>query len=177
MQLTASGHPSQQDKSIKIPSSINILSKLQIFQLSQVFFFGIIPNMGNMSSLLEFGIHDNHFHGTIPSSLGDIQSLQYLDFASNNFSGIIPHELCSANALYVNITNTNIHCYDGCLTTATIFIKDLSLHNLHLDQFSDYIFMHTIYTIHHPFYEYGIRIIKLIIYLKIYIFYTKKVNN
>ena len=37
--------------------------------------------------------------------------------------GTIPSELCITDGLYLDITNTNIHCYSGCLTSAKVIIE------------------------------------------------------
>ena len=37
--------------------------------------------------------------------------------------GTIPSELCSTTGFNINVTNTNIHCYSGCLTSAKVIIE------------------------------------------------------
>ena len=37
--------------------------------------------------------------------------------------GTIPSGLCSTTGFNINVTNTNIHCYSGCLTSAKVIIE------------------------------------------------------
>ena len=37
--------------------------------------------------------------------------------------GVIPSELCSSTGIYVDVTDTEIYCYDGCLITSDVYIE------------------------------------------------------
>ena len=37
--------------------------------------------------------------------------------------GTIPSGLCSTTGFNINVTNTNIHCYSGCLTSSAVIIE------------------------------------------------------
>ena len=37
--------------------------------------------------------------------------------------GTIPSGLCSTTGFNINVTNTNIHCYSGCLTSTKVIIE------------------------------------------------------
>ena len=41
-------------------------------------------------------------------------------------AGTIPSELCNTISLYLDVADTNIHCYSGCLTSARIIIVGAS---------------------------------------------------
>ena len=43
-----------------------------------------------------------------------------------NIAGAIPQELCSSTGLSLNVDNTGIQCYSGCLTSAKIIIHGAS---------------------------------------------------
>ena len=51
--------------------------------------------------------------------MSDIIDLKYLTF----IGGTIPSGLCSTTGFNINVTNTNIHCYSGCLTSAKVIIE------------------------------------------------------
>ena len=41
-------------------------------------------------------------------------------------AGTIPSELCNTISLYLDVADTNIHCYSGCLTSARIIVAGAS---------------------------------------------------
>ncbi|KAH7518847.1 hypothetical protein FEM48_Zijuj09G0214700 [Ziziphus jujuba var. spinosa] len=74
-----------------IPLSIENLSKLTVFVISNNKLSGQVPQFWENLPFLEFiDMSNNSLFGTIPRSIGSLSHLQYLSIPSNNFSGELP---------------------------------------------------------------------------------------
>ncbi|KAJ9172850.1 hypothetical protein P3X46_016048 [Hevea brasiliensis] len=85
-----------------IPSNIGKLRNLRILYLFTNNFSGYIPSsLGNLTELLQFSLRENNLHGNIPSSLGKCQKLLAFELSFNNLSGTIPPQLMSLSSLSI----------------------------------------------------------------------------
>ncbi|CAM8883440.1 unnamed protein product [Rhodiola kirilowii] len=118
----------------EIRDSLQGLSRLKILGLSRNSFSGTISQFYNLSSLVAFEIHSNHFTGTlaqdmyvsfpklnrlniwnnsfigsIPSSLSNISGLFYCDLSVNRFRGRVPDNLGKLKYLeLLQLSNNNL---------------------------------------------------------------------
>ena len=88
---------------------------------------GSIPSeIGSIAGLAFIQLWNNDLSGTIPTSVGNILNLTSLDVSNNrHIRGVIPSELCSLKAS-VNVENTEIDCYSGCLTSSSVVVQGAS---------------------------------------------------
>ena len=127
-----------------LPTTLGLLTALQILKLSHQSFGGTIPSqLGYISSLNYLGLQNNVFSGTIPTSFGLLTNLQTLHLDNNvnayravtipptgsGLRGSIPSTLSRLSSLtFINMGNN--------LLTGTIpsyFSSFLSLAELDLD--------------------------------------------
>ncbi|KAF8018831.1 hypothetical protein BT93_H3662 [Corymbia citriodora subsp. variegata] len=66
--------------------------------------------LGNITSLLEVSISDNHLQGTIPAAVGKMSRLEFLKISGNNFYGNIPPSVYNLTSLfYLDVGNNRLH--------------------------------------------------------------------
>ncbi|MED6144755.1 hypothetical protein PIB30_018428 [Stylosanthes scabra] len=71
-----------------LPASIENLTSLSWFVISNCNFYGTIPSsLGNLTQLAHFVLTDNVFDGEIPNSLFRLDNLEYLSLWGNFFEG------------------------------------------------------------------------------------------
>ncbi|XP_004308928.1 PREDICTED: probable LRR receptor-like serine/threonine-protein kinase At3g47570 [Fragaria vesca subsp. vesca] len=85
-----------------LPNSVaNFSTNLTQLYLGGNQIVGTIPEtLGNLNSLIFFGLEDNLFTGIIPSSFGKLQNLQILALPANRLSGWIPSSLGNLTKLF-----------------------------------------------------------------------------
>eukprot|EP00253_Pinus_taeda_P028348 PITA_28348 len=77
-----------------IPSSIQQLSRLSVFDFSHDEIGGKIPpEIGKLANLTYLNLEWNIFNGSIPSTLGRLQKLERLHLDKNKLRGSIPMEI------------------------------------------------------------------------------------
>lgn len=77
---------SRNNLSGEIPSSLGLLNRLRVLDLSGNKFEACLPDsLGNLSRLLKLDLSFNAFGCRIPESLGGLQSLEFLDLSFNRF--------------------------------------------------------------------------------------------
>ncbi|OVA15176.1 Leucine rich repeat 4 [Macleaya cordata] len=93
----------------KVPSSLTLLSDLQLLNLSSNTLSGEIPeSFGDLISLQNVSFSSNSMSGPIPDSMSEIPSLVHLDLSSNQFNGTIPKFISGMkNLKYLNLENNN----------------------------------------------------------------------
>ncbi|PPD97137.1 hypothetical protein GOBAR_DD05841 [Gossypium barbadense] len=70
---------------------LTLMQAACIFTLKGCGITGEIPKeLGNLSSLTNLDLENNHLSGEIPSSLGNLKNLQFLILSKNNLSGTVP---------------------------------------------------------------------------------------
>ncbi|XP_052875257.1 receptor like protein 26-like [Gossypium arboreum] len=81
------------------PSEIFQLGYLEYVDLSLNYLTGYLPRSNWSSTLKYFGLDNNHFGGSIPSSLGNLTKITYLSFSNNKLEGQIPDVFGNLNKL------------------------------------------------------------------------------
>ncbi|XP_057814455.2 putative receptor-like protein kinase At3g47110 isoform X3 [Cryptomeria japonica] len=70
------------------------LSSLEVLDMSNNSFHGVIPDLGQkLSNLKELHLWGNQLIGPIPTSLGNCSKLKFLDLGLNNLNGSVPLQL------------------------------------------------------------------------------------
>lgn len=90
---------------------------------------GTLPSaFGRLTGLTGLYMNRNLLNGTIPHEFGDLVSLKDIRLNDNHaLTGTIPKELCSSRPpMYMDVTDTQIQCYSGCLSTLMI-VSDFGL--------------------------------------------------
>jgi Leucine-rich repeat (LRR) protein len=112
----------------EVPTSIGMLSRLQLISFSNNSFAGPFPDVANLTNLHSLYLNSNEFTGTLPSWLGDLFGLQFLYLNDNYFSGSLPSTLSKMSSLAELSLSGN--CLIGALTPirniATLRFLDLS---------------------------------------------------
>lgn len=106
-----------------IPSSVGSLYYMYYLDLGDNSLSGTLPStIGEMSKLVDFKISGNlGITGTIPTSVGMLNMIENLKFEDTNLMGTIPSQLCGlVQDVALNVENTRIHCYGGCLTSQNV---------------------------------------------------------
>jgi len=67
----------------------------------------LVPELGDLSSLIILDLGDNNFAGNIPPELGNLSNLTELNLSGNNLTGSIPPELGNLNSLTVMFMTYN----------------------------------------------------------------------
>ena len=100
-----------------IPSTIRALNKLNSLDLSNNKLNGTIPEeIDTMVKLVTVNFASNQLIGTIPLSITRLQNLQSFSVIDNKLSGQISYPLCII-AIIVSLQvsgNTGIGCYQSC---------------------------------------------------------------
>jgi Leucine-rich repeat (LRR) protein len=91
------------------PHSLWNLSALRVIGVGLNMLQGSIPaNIGDKFPAMRFfGLHENRFHGVIPSSLSNLSRLTDLYLANNNFTGFVPPTLGMLHSLMYLHIGTN----------------------------------------------------------------------
>ena len=103
------------------------LPDLTFVDVSYNLFVGLIPSIIS-DSLVNLNLGYNIITGTIPEELGSVFSLNKLSIAGTSITGSIPAEFCSTTGMSINVTDTALRCYGGCLTSSEIIIYGASDH-------------------------------------------------
>lgn len=82
-------------------------------------FNGTIPTLPDTMNSVNLAFSD--VEGTIPSSIVST-NLHYLNLSNTLVMGSIPNELCSVTSFSIDVDNTGVNCYSGCLTSSEILI-------------------------------------------------------
>ncbi|EEF37348.1 serine/threonine-protein kinase bri1, putative [Ricinus communis] len=92
-----------------IPKCLGIMMNwLVILDLRNNNFSGKIPEVfGNSGSLVYLNLHGNNFEGPLPPSLGNCSGLRILDFGNNNIRDTFPHWLEALPNLEILILRSN----------------------------------------------------------------------
>ncbi|XP_057814454.2 putative leucine-rich repeat receptor-like serine/threonine-protein kinase At2g24130 isoform X2 [Cryptomeria japonica] len=109
------------------------LSSLEVLDMSNNSFHGVIPDLGQkLSNLKELHLWGNQLIGPIPTSLGNCSKLKFLDLGLNNLNGSVPLQLGKLSSLQ------RLFLYDNFLTSSrdlpflTALINCSSLKTLYL---------------------------------------------
>ncbi|CAI9771411.1 unnamed protein product [Fraxinus pennsylvanica] len=99
---------------LRLPSSFDSLSKLELFSISKNNITGEIPaTFGNLSSLTRLYGGSNNLMGRIPDALGLLTRLELLAFGENRLNGIIPSSIF--NLSYISIFDLAVNQIQGTL--------------------------------------------------------------
>ena len=91
-----------------IPSSISLLSNLQILDLKYNQFDGSIPrSIIDLISLTTLDLSNNRLKGSIPSEVSHLVKLVNCNFANNQLTGTLPANLSNIKTLKSFIVNEN----------------------------------------------------------------------
>ncbi|WJX88558.1 hypothetical protein P8452_70632 [Trifolium repens] len=113
-----------------LPKSIGNIT-CPYFYASSCGIVGNIPlEVGNMSELLLFALHDNNLNGPIPGTFNGLHKLQRLDLSYNRLQGSFIEELCETKRLeWLNLGNNKISgVLPTCLGNLT-FLQNLYIGN------------------------------------------------
>lgn len=98
---------------------------LEYANLSHNKFSGSLPSI--MCSVIDSLAFDyNPIIGEIPTALASLSLLNKVSFAGTSVTGSIPSAFCGSTGMSINVTNTAVRCYDGCLTSAEVIIYGAS---------------------------------------------------
>jgi hypothetical protein len=90
------------------PSSISLLSNLQVFIMNDNLFSGIIPSAINQSIFMNnLYLYNNFFSSTIPPELGHLESLAFIWLSNNQFEGNLPQSLLNLPLLSQILVDNN----------------------------------------------------------------------
>jgi len=88
-----------------LPNNLDLLSEVEVFELSDNAISGNIPiEIGYMPSLVYLFLNNNQFSGNIPAELGNLINLIQLQLSVNQLTGPIPPEL----GKLVNVSNLSL---------------------------------------------------------------------
>lgn len=82
-------------------------------------FTGTLPALPSSLHYINMGY--THVGGNIPTSVGQM-GLNYLNISNTLVTGTIPSELCTVSSFSVDVSNSGIDCYSGCLTSSQVLI-------------------------------------------------------
>ncbi|XP_034212726.1 receptor-like protein EIX2 [Prunus dulcis] len=131
------GHVSQMDVAYNnlfgnIPTSVGLLTSLEILKLNNNNFGGKIPDsLHNCSILKSIDVGDNKLSGSIPPWIGgsNVSMLYMLRLRSNFFTGHIPRQLC--NLGYLHILDLSHNNFSGtipkCFNNLTSLIRNVTI--------------------------------------------------
>ncbi|KAK2408996.1 receptor kinase protein Xa21 [Trifolium repens] len=117
-----------------LPKSIGNIT-CPYFYASSCGIVGNIPlEVGNMSELLLFALHDNNLNGPMPGTFNGLHKLQRLDLSYNRLQGSFIEELCETKRLeWLNLGNNKISgVLPTCLGNLT-FLQNLYIGNNHFN--------------------------------------------
>ncbi len=134
-----------------LPSSWGDMNSLYYLSLDDNSLSGTLPSSwGDMSSLNSLFLNGNSLSGTLPSSWVDMSLLQSLYLNGTSLSGTLPSSwvnfhfldelylsdslllgsipsgFCNSGGIKIDVSNTGINCYSGCLTSSDVFIVGAS---------------------------------------------------
>ena len=109
----------------RIPSSIGFLSSLQSLSLSLNQLSGIIPSsIGLMTSLRFLSLSHNHLSSSIPSSIGLMSSLNHLRLSVNHLTGILPSSIGLISSLLLMYLSSNL--LSSIIPSTIVFMTSLN---------------------------------------------------
>ena len=134
-----------------LPSNWESLQSLQYVDLFDNLFTGSFPQSwgsnsliridasnnlltGNLStapagypgSLASLNVAFNRLSGSIPAVLAFSGNLSTLNVSSNDIVGTIPAEFSLSAGVSIDVSNTDIDCYSGCLTSTKVIVQGAS---------------------------------------------------
>ena len=119
-----------------IPTSLGVLSSLEVLKLNNNNFGGEIPDsLQNCSGLRSLDLGHNKLFGNIPLWIGgsNVSLLYRLQLRSNVFTGHIPQQLCNLRNLHIldlshnNLSGTIPKCLDNLTSLVNNNSNDFSM--------------------------------------------------